>query len=158
MLNPVHTIAMDHDLSLMKGLIFNHASNPWDGDMVSLKADLVYIAQNWDKLSNPSSGTKAGVCPLEYSNGEANSWLMFNSWQIGGDAQILNFRNHIGCGPDGWVPLDGYDKAKQREMKFKETAFEGLKSETTSESDLEKVWAKMSENWMFDDFDEEPYQ
>ncbi|KAE8318371.1 kinase-like domain-containing protein [Aspergillus transmontanensis] len=158
MLNPIHTTALDHGLSLMKGLVFNHASNPWDGDMVSLKADLIYIAQNWDKLSNPSSGTKAGVCPLEYSNDEANSWLMFNSRQIGGDAQILYFRNHIGCGPDGWVPSDQYDKAKQREMKFKETAFEELKSETTSESDLEKVWTKMSENWMFDDFDEGPYQ
>ncbi|KAE8366366.1 kinase-like domain-containing protein [Aspergillus caelatus] len=149
-LNSVHGIALDHDLSILKRKIFDHASKPWEGDSVSLKADLVYLAQNWSKLSNPSSGTNAGVCPLEYPPEEASECLNLNAEQIESDEELQIFRNYVGVGPDGWVPSDRYVESKQREMKLKELALEA----TESEEDR----AKISENWMFNDYDEEIYR
>ncbi|KAE8374444.1 kinase-like domain-containing protein [Aspergillus bertholletiae] len=149
-LNSIHGIALDHDLSILKRKIFSHASEPWEGDNVSLKADLIYLAQNWGKLSSPSSGTSAGVCPLEYPPDEASACLDLNAEQLESDEELQIFRNYVGVGPDGWVPSDRYHGSKERELKLKELALEAAKSEEDR--------VKISENWIFNDFNEEIYR
>ncbi|KAF5863007.1 Phosphotransferase enzyme [Aspergillus alliaceus] len=148
-LNPLHGLALSQDLSVLKRKLFCRASEPWKGDNVSLKADLIHLAQNWGKLSSSSSSTNASVCPISYPNDEASECLDLNAEQIESDEQLQICRNYIGVGPDGWLPSDQYEFSKQRERKLKDIALEG------AESDEDR--AKVVENWIFNDFDEDLY-
>jgi len=72
-----------------------------------------------------------------------------NAAQIEADEQLRARRDAIGIGPKGWVPLDQYDKVKQREAKLKFDAFEA--------ADSEQERLMLQEHWVFDDFDENEY-
>jgi hypothetical protein len=151
-MNPMHSIALTHNLSILRRKLFSRASEPWEGDNVSLKADLIYLVQNWSKLLNPSPSTSTGVehhCPLAYSSDEASDVFNLSAEQIEADEQLEVCRNYVGVGSEGWLPSDQYNEAKQREMRLKAIALEA------AETDEER--AKTSEHWMFNDFDETKY-
>ncbi|KAF7586221.1 Phosphotransferase enzyme, partial [Aspergillus hancockii] len=151
-LNRIHGIALTHNLSILRRQLFSRASEPWEGDNISLKADLIHLSLNWGQLSNPSPSASAGVehsCPLAYSNDEASQVLDLNAEQIEADEQLEVCRNYVGVGSEGWLPSDRYNEAKQREMRLKAIALEA------ADSDEER--AKTSENWIFNDFDETEY-
>lgn len=58
--SPVHQVTLMSEMSLLRRKIFHHASDPWEGDNITLHADLVQLQQNWSKVSKLP-------CPLAFS-------------------------------------------------------------------------------------------
>lgn len=150
--NPIHYGALTRDFSTLRRKLFDHASSPWEGDNITLKADLIELAQNWSDVikSHSNTGNDANpLCPVRFSEEDMKHTLDLNAAQLEADEQLQACRDVIGIGPEGWVPLDQYDEVKQRESKLKADALEA------AESDQERLM--LQEHWIFDDFDENEY-
>lgn len=144
-LNPEHYDALTYDFSTLRQRLFHHASDPWEGDNITLKADLVSLTKNWTKFTRDG-----GVnCPLSFSDAESAECLRLNQAQSEADEQFQACQEAIGVGDEGWVPTELYDEAKRRERKLKADALDA------AETDEER--ATVEENWIFDDFCEEDY-
>ena len=120
--NPKHM-----DAYLIKGLvfkrrIFEHASAPWEGDNITLKADLILATENWKGLTAPkeSEGDQSDesmvepACPISFNKEEADECLRVDLFLKGVDSDMAGVRNNIGIGSDGWVPNEDYDAAVER--------------------------------------------
>lgn len=151
-LNSRHYDALTHDLSALRRKLYHHASDPWEGDNVTLKADLIQLTRNWSKivsLESSSSDDASPTCPISFTEEEASECLRQFIAQNEADEQFQICKDVIGVGPEGWVPREYYEEAKKRERQLKADALDA------AESDEER--ATVSEHWIFDDFDEEPY-
>ncbi|KAM5433157.1 hypothetical protein MferCBS31731_007154 [Microsporum ferrugineum] len=144
-MNTEHYNALMNDVNTLKRKLFHHASDPWDGDDITLKADLIHLRKHWPKLTG-GSGTP---CPITYSDDEATTCVQLDQAQVEADEQLQACREAIGVGTEGWVPRELYEEVKQREQKLKSDAFDA------AETDEER--AKIREHWIFDDFCEEEY-
>ena len=151
-LNPVHYNALAHDFSIIRRKLFDHAGEPWEGDNVTLKADLIYLMENWSSITAPESSARGDSkvpCPISFTEDEATECKRLHAAQIEADEQLQACRDVIGIGPEGWVPLEQYEDTRQRERKLKAAALEA------AESNEER--ARLEEHWIFGDFDEEGY-
>lgn len=143
--NPVHQAALTSKMSILRRKMFHHASDPWEGDNISLQADLVELHQNWSCFSDLP-------CPLSFKKRQTEEILRLNNEQQDADAQLTACYGAVGVGTEGWVPTEQYEKAKQRAAKFKADAF-------ATEDDGDVADDALSEqHWIFDDFDEEEYE
>jgi hypothetical protein len=151
-LNPTHYHALTYNFSTLRRKLFDHASYPWEGDSVTLKADLILLTKNWTDIvtSKPSTSDDATPpCPIAFSEDEVSECLRLHAAQVEADEQLQACRDVIGIGPEGWVPAGQYEELKQRESKLKADALEAAESEEERQ--------KLREHWIFDDFDEEEY-
>jgi hypothetical protein len=151
-LNPVHYDALTYDFSTLRRKLYDHASCPWEGDNVALKADLIQFTKNWTDVVASKSSTSDDArapCPIAFSEDEMSTCLRLHAAQIEADEQLQVCRDVIGIGPEGWVPVEQYDEIKQRERKLKADALEAAESEEERQ--------KLHEHWVFEDFDEEEY-
>ncbi|EER29794.1 hypothetical protein CPC735_011120 [Coccidioides posadasii C735 delta SOWgp] len=143
--NPEHYDALTYHLSALRRRIFHHASDPWEGDNMTLKADLVTLSRNWGG-ANRDARTP---CPIFFSGDESSECLRLAREQSDADEQFQACQEAIGVANEGWVPVAYYDEAKGRERKLKADALDA--AETKEER------ARIEENWIFDDFCEEDY-
>ncbi|ORY14015.1 kinase-like domain-containing protein [Clohesyomyces aquaticus] len=147
-LNPAHYDALTETWSALRHKLFEHASEPWDGDNITLKADLIQLVQNWSSIATTGT-TDVAPCPISFSEDEIRECLRVNAEQVESDEQMQACRDAIGIGISGWVPVEQYEEIKGRERKLMADALEG------AESDEDR--RMLHEHWIFDDFDEEEY-
>lgn len=149
--NPLHYGTLTHDLTALRINIFRHASDPWEGDNVTLKADLTRVVQNWPTLA--MSGLESAVattpCPITFSEEERKECLRLNPEQIDADKQLQLCADIVSVANLGWVSTEFYDEVKERERKFKEDVL------TAAESDEER--RTLCEHWIIDASDEDEY-
>lgn len=133
-LNEEHWNAMRLDHIVLRQKLFQHAGAPWEGDNVTLKADLIQAMKVWPELTVDNEGKVPG-CPLTYSANEIEHCLHLDSEQRDANNKLETSRQWIGINVDGWVPSDHYEKAKEPNQKFKsevlgalETNYRGTKS------------------------------
>ncbi|KAI4690443.1 hypothetical protein J4E81_007597 [Alternaria sp. BMP 2799] len=151
-LNSIHYNALAHDFSIIRRKLFDHASEPWEGDNVTLKADLIYLTENWWSITAPQSSARGDskvTCPIDFTKDEVTECKRLHAAQIEADEQLQACRDAVSIGPEGWVPLEQYEETRQRERKLKAAALEA------AESNEER--ARLEEHWIFGDFDEEEY-
>ncbi|KAJ5928217.1 hypothetical protein N7466_007173 [Penicillium verhagenii] len=144
-MNSEHYEALTDYLNTVRRRLFYHASEPWEGDNVTLKADLVTLSKKWRELDCE----KTAPCPLQYSDEESLECLRMEQEQSEADEQLQAAQEVIGVGSEGWVPVGQYDHARGCERKLKAAALE------VAETDEDK--AIVQANWIFDDFSEEDY-
>lgn len=144
-LNPPHHNAMTTEYSVTRRRIYDHARSPWEGDNTNLKADLMNLQQSWPKMFPDQKDT----CPLQYSDAEMAECRHLHAADEESDQQLEDTRNYVGVGPEGWVPNEFYDEAKQAAEKL----FEQILEASEPGAEREAVRA----NWVFRDFDESEY-
>jgi hypothetical protein len=144
-LNREHYEALTANLNTLRRRLFHHASDPWEGDNVTLKADLVTLSTKWRELDSDMRTP----CPIPYSDEESIECLRLEKAQAEADEQLQACQEAIGVGDEGWVPIGQYDEAKLCERKLKADALEA------AETDEQR--AIVQANWIFDDFQEEDY-
>jgi hypothetical protein len=144
-LNTTHYDTLTYPLSIPRRRLFRHASDPWEGDKITVKADLVRISGEWSRLDSRETGS----CPITYSEEESAEYLRLDQAQEEADEQLQICQDFVGVGSEGWVPVERFDEAKQREMKLKADALEAAESEEER--------TRLEENWIFDDFEEDNY-
>ncbi|KAL5383085.1 hypothetical protein DPSP01_006067 [Paraphaeosphaeria sporulosa] len=151
-LNSTYYDALAYDFSMLRRKLFDHASCPWEGDNVTLKADLIYLMENWSSIAAPelsARGDSKVSCPFSFLEDEVTECKRLHAAQIEVDEQLQACKDVVGISPEGWVPLEQYEETKQRELKLKADALEAAESEEER--------ARLSEYWIFNDFDEEEY-
>ncbi|KAL2859469.1 kinase-like domain-containing protein [Aspergillus pseudodeflectus] len=144
-LNRTHHEALSYPLSILRRRLFRHASEPWEGDNITLKADLARMSRDWTKLDI----YETVPYPKTYSEEESAEYLRLDHAQVEADEQLQTCQDIVGVGSEGWVPLENYNEAKQRERKLKTDALEAVESEE------ERM--RLEQNWIFDDFPEDEY-
>ncbi|KAH2984236.1 hypothetical protein KXV25_001497 [Aspergillus fumigatus] len=143
--NPEHYDALTYHFSTLRRQVFHRASDPWKGDNMTLKADLVTLSRNWGELT----GDARIPCPIFFSRDESSECLRLARQQSDADKQFQACQEAIGVANEGWVPVEYYDEAKGRERKLQADALDA------AETEEERV--RINENWIFDDFCEEDY-
>lgn len=153
--NPIHSNALAYDFSVLRRKLFEHASEPWEGDNITLKADLIKLSQNWSEMitgttsSSSNDAKQPPSCPIQFSEDEIKQSLHIHSEQIDSDQKLQACKDAIGMGSEGWVPIEEYEDALQRTRLVKA----GILEAAEEEEDRRMI----EKHWMFDDFDEGEY-
>lgn len=145
-MNPAHGEILIDSLCILHRKLFRHASEPWEGDNISLKADLVELTRQWSRLVPSTTSTE---CPIEFSKKEADNSLSLARAMDTADRQFQDCLELVGVRNEGWVPTEQYADARQRERQLKE--------DTLLEAEFEEERRQICDHWIFDDFDEEMY-
>lgn len=148
-LNQAHGEVLLDRSCILRRKLFHHASEPWEGDCLSLKADLVELSNQWSNLLLPVTGETHHKCPIEFSEKEVLECLSLISATEALDSQFQDCLEVVGVGNEGWVPNEQYDTARQRERQLRE--------DTLSEAESEEERSQIRDHWIFDDFDETVY-
>lgn len=146
--NDKHFQALMHPAGLFRRRIFQHAGEPWEGNNIPLKADLVRVMQEGKSLDNSSRiiSESHSQCSIPADGPEADAVLNAAIKQEEADSQMEILRNVIGISADGWVTHEGYDDAVARVSEMKEQAI------AFAENELERDLTVR--HWPFDDHDE----
>ncbi|KAM0717867.1 hypothetical protein Q7P37_006199 [Cladosporium fusiforme] len=147
--NDSHFQAMMHPAGMFRRKIFQHAGEPWEGNNIPLKADLIRMMQHWNDFS-PPKGTISDSkpqCPLSFDTHEAEKVLDGAMRQEEADGQMDILRNVIGISSDGWVSHEGYEEAVSQASEMKKQAIEYAESDAERELTIR--------HWPFDDHDED---
>ncbi|KAL8951800.1 MAG: hypothetical protein Q9222_002249 [Ikaeria aurantiellina] len=128
--------------------LFTSAGTPWEGDKVTLKANLIGATKDWMGLFQCSNvGQKEKCqCPITYCMEDQKATLDLMAGQNELDDQTDIVLSYLGIGMDGWVPVDDYDKAKQKAQEFRKTCL------NAADTELERDY--ILNHYPFDDHDE----
>lgn len=144
-INPEHYEALTQEFSALRRRLFHHASDPWEGDNTTLKADLVTFFTKWTEVTSDARA----LCPISFTDDESMECLRLEQAQSEADEQYQACQEAIGVGHEGWVPVAHYDEAKACERK--------LRADALDAAETEEERTRIRENWIFDDFSEEDY-
>ncbi|KAI9848391.1 MAG: Phosphotransferase enzyme [Sclerophora amabilis] len=144
-LNEDHFDACSLDHVVLRQRLVQDAGAPWEGDNVTLKADLIRATQEWPELASAESGDDP-KCPLTYSAAEIESCLKLDWKQKEANSCMNDARRRLGINIEGWVPAEGFQEAKALSEKLKAEAME------VAETGLERE--EIQSHWPFDNHDE----
>nr|POE76201.1 altered inheritance of mitochondria protein 9, mitochondrial [Quercus suber] len=129
--------------------LFSRAGAPWEGDSITLKADLIELTKAWPVFARAASEQSIPPCPIEFSEAEQQECSKHATAMQEADVQFRTCLDLVGVGPEGWVPSELSEGARIRAQQLLEDTLED------AESDEERQ--KIQEHWIFSDFDEDEY-
>ena len=139
-----------HPAGLFRRKISQHAGEPWEGNNVPLKAELVRVTQEWRSLESTAQSIAGShskcPCPVTFDDSEAGAAIDAAMKQEEANAQMEILRIFVGISVGGWVRHEGYDDAVVQAAEMKEQAI--AYAENEAERDL------TVRHWPFDDHDE----
>lgn len=127
--------------------IFEHASAPWEGDNVTLKADLILAIQNWGGLAAVKDTDEVPACPISFPQKEAEECLRLDLLLKEADADMEEIRHGMAIGSDGWVPSEEYDGAVKKNQQIRQVVIDRAEDERDRQLSLA--------HYPFDDHDED---
>ena len=146
--NNQHFEALMHDGGLLRRKIFQHAGEPWEGNNIPLKGDLIQVAQDWPAttISRAGDDGNPSPCPISFTDSEIETTMQAVMKQEEADSQMEILRNAIGINVDGWTSHEGYEQAVLGAAEMKRQAVGYADSEFEREMTLR--------HWPFEDHDE----
>ncbi|KAK0186999.1 protein kinase subdomain-containing protein PKL/CAK/Fmp29 [Armillaria mellea] len=141
--NEVHHVALADPMGVLRRHLFQHAGDPWEGETIALKVDLIEATKSWEMLAEGGA-----PCPVVFDAADVHETMKLDAALRAADASLEMGRNIVGFGSEGWVPKDHYERVMARSKKLKEDTFAETKSAERAEVDA---------HWPLDDMDEEKY-
>ena len=142
--NEVHHAALQYPMGVLCRRLFQHAGDPWEGETIALKVDLIEATKRWEML------TEGGApCPVVFDAEDVRETMELDTALRDADESFQLGQNLVGFGSEGWVPKDHYESTMARSKKLKEDVL----AETRSAEERAEVEA----HWPLDDMDEEKY-
>lgn len=149
-LNKEHYDAIFDQSVILRQRLFKKAGTPWEGDSVSLRAELIRSIQNWPTIiqTTDADQTKcaSSVAPVGYSKDNVQETLELDARQREADIAMDEMRHALGIDILGWVPNDDYDAVKELAHDMKTKMLEA--AETPEDA------IGVRDHFPFDDFDE----
>ncbi|KAH1668119.1 hypothetical protein KXV52_005667 [Aspergillus fumigatus] len=149
-LNEEHYDAIFDESAILHQRLFKSAGTPWEGDSITLKADMIRAVQSWTTLiSADSIGYERETCStptLTYPDKVVRDILALDARQKEADVAMDQMRNVLGIDILGWVPNDEYEAAKEKASEIKAKMLEA------AETDEDRIG--IQNHFPFDDFDE----
>ncbi|PIL22751.1 hypothetical protein GSI_15444 [Ganoderma sinense ZZ0214-1] len=149
--NAPHHAALTDPIGVLRRRLFTHASDPWGGETLALKVDLIQATEDWEALTGAGAGPGDPPCPIAFDAEDVRATMKLDAEQRGTDETFEACQNVIGCAEDGWVPAAHYEAAMQRGREFKKSVL------MVAAEESEEVCARAAAHWPFDDMDEEEY-
>ena len=143
--NELHYAALTDPVGVLRRRLFCHASDPWEGETLELKAALIEATENWEMLS----GGGGVPCPVVFDPEDVRATKALEEVQTGADESMERCQNMVSCGPEGWVPTEHYEEAMRISRQAKE--------DTLARARSEEEQAEILAHWPLDDMDEEKY-
>ncbi|PGH10480.1 hypothetical protein AJ80_07523 [Polytolypa hystricis UAMH7299] len=149
-LNEEHYDAIFDRITILRQRLFKGAGTPWEGDSITLRAEMIRAIQSWPEFALADSVvSERGACstpPIGYSEKVVRDTLALDAQQKEADVAMDQMRHILGVDVLGWVPNDEYEAAREtaREMKAKMLEAAETPHEVTGVKD----------QFPFDDFDE----
>jgi hypothetical protein len=149
-LNEEHFKAIFDQSAILHQRLFESAGSPWEGDLITLKTDIIRAIQSWSTLISADSvgrGREACNAPtVTYSDTVIRDTLALDAEQKEADNAMDHMRNVSGVDIMGWVPNEEYEAAKSTAREIKARMLEA------AETDEDRV--EIQDHFPFDDFDE----
>ncbi|KAF1828917.1 hypothetical protein BDW02DRAFT_511165 [Decorospora gaudefroyi] len=142
--NKPHYRAMGTYDLIVRNRLYDVAGRPWEGDNTSLKAELIQASEYWPAIA--SLAMKDAAFPVKYPDSETAACLDIDAKQKKADAQMQHLRDFIGVNIEGWVPMDGYELAREKERYMKQQMLDA--------ADTEEERKEVDEEWPFQDYEE----
>ncbi|KAI9926045.1 Phosphotransferase enzyme [Aspergillus wentii] len=143
MINGGHLYAIFNDAVILHQKLLESAGTPWEGDWISLQADIIRTLQQWSRLP----GSSGSPPPITYSDEVIRKVLGLDAEQKEIDSAMDYMRNGIGIDIIGWVQNEDYEAAKEKVGQIKEKTIE------LAETEQDAITAR--DHFPFDDFDED---
>lgn len=147
-LNRVHfDTLLDHSL-IARQELFECVNISWEGDSISLHAEMIRVLQDWSKLADRDDAlASASTPPISYSNSTIRQILDLDARQEECDSAMQTMRDAAAVDIQGWVPDDeAYAAAKEATESFRHKVLE------LAETEQERV--AFRDHFPFDDFEE----
>ncbi|KAE8308649.1 kinase-like protein [Aspergillus transmontanensis] len=149
-LNKDHYDAIFDESVILRQRLFKNAGTPWEGDSISLRAELIRSIQNWPTIAQTNdtgpNGSAYPVPPVGYSEDIIRETLDLDARQKEADITMEETRHSLGVDVLGWVPNDDYDAVKEMAHDIKTKMLEA------AETPEDVIGAR--DHFPFDDFDE----
>ncbi|KAJ9400232.1 hypothetical protein DTO282F9_3002 [Paecilomyces variotii] len=149
-LNEEHYDAIFDNSVILRQRLFKSAGTPWEGDSVTLRADIIRAIRSWQNLLSADSAVHGEgdppLSPVQYSERTIQDTLYLHTQQKEADIAMEQMRDALGVDELGWVPNSEYEAAKELAQEIKSKMLEV--SETADDV------TGVREHFPFDDFDE----
>ncbi|PWY63639.1 hypothetical protein BO83DRAFT_393201 [Aspergillus eucalypticola CBS 122712] len=122
--------------------IFDYAGTPWEGDSVSLRAELIRSISNWSAVVESTHVAP----PVDYPEDVVRETVGLDAQQREADVAMEQVRHALGIDNMGWVPNEDYEAARRLASEIKSKMLEA--AETRDEV------VAIRDHFPFDDFDE----
>lgn len=129
---------------IVRNRLYDAAGRPWEGDNISLKAEIIHASTHWRDIA--TSAMKEVGFPVEYPDADITDCLDIDAKQKNADAQMQRLRDFIGVNIDGWVPMECYEEAREKERYIKQQMLDAAETEDERR--------EVSEHWPFQDHEE----
>lgn len=146
-LNRVHFgTLLDHSL-IARQKIFECVNIPWEGDSISLHAEMICVPQDWSKLAARNDALASASRPsISYSDSTINKILDLDAQQKERDSAMQTLRDAAGVDIQGWVPDDeAYAAAKE--------VVESIRQKVLEVAETEQERVAFRDHFPFDVFD-----
>jgi hypothetical protein len=97
--NKVHHKGLVYPLNTFRRRIFNHATAPWEGETIKLLWSLIEMVMDWESFVK--DGTP---CPVVFTKDEIAAAITLYRALANAEDSERALRNHVGYGPETWVP------------------------------------------------------
>ncbi|TFK46517.1 protein kinase subdomain-containing protein PKL/CAK/Fmp29 [Heliocybe sulcata] len=139
--NKPHYAALSDHMCVLRSRLFNHASDPWEGETFELKVALIRATERWETLTGGSA-----PCPLVFDAGDVRETMELNEAQRKADETFHMCQNLLGLAPEGWMPIE--------ESEAKVALCKQMKEIAVIEAMPEEERVELMGHWPWDDMDE----
>jgi hypothetical protein len=143
--NQLHHAAFTDPLYTLRGLLFQQAGGPWEGDTYELKAALIQATKKWEELTRGEGVS----CPIEFDAEDLRETTVLGEELSKADRGFEFLQAMRGVGEEGWVLTEDYEEA----VAFLQAAKEDALAGSESAEEREEILA----HWPWDDMDEQKY-
>ena len=131
-------------ISLQK--LLESAGTPWEGDSVSLQAEIIRFTHLWPMLISEASRRASPVPPVKYPDTVVEEIFDLDERQKEAYSDMGTMRDMLGIDIQGWVPNELYEFTMENVRRVKAALADNCE-------DQDDVIA-LKEHFPFDDFDE----
>ena len=94
--NALHYATLTDPAGVLRRRLFCHASDPWEGETLELKAALIEATENWETLSGGGA-----PCPAVFDPEDVRATKALEEVQTGANESMEMCQNMVGFGPEG---------------------------------------------------------
>jgi hypothetical protein len=120
--NQRHWRSLEQEPDLLRGRVYDHAEEPWEGLNTTLQHDLVQITRNWDVIAPRNRDDTVRACPVTFTQTEAEQIDVLENSHRDADGDVEQINELFGIASDGWTPNDRFESAKNKAGEIREQA------------------------------------
>ncbi|KAF1962350.1 kinase-like protein [Byssothecium circinans] len=117
--NEEHYDAIFNNGVIVHQRLYKHAGTPWEGDSITLEAELINANQHWQEIVS-SGAIACETPPIRYSDESITSIMDVHRQQEEMDAVMDQMRETLGVDVYGWVPNEEFAATRELARHIKE--------------------------------------